>query len=106
MSRAPEKLTLDETRKVARLSRMALSEEQLAEQSERLGAVLDYIERLRKLDLENVEPLANPAEETNRLRSDEPEEGYPTDVLMSLAPAKSPPFVTTPKPGAGSGGGA
>jgi len=97
MSAAPEELTVDETRKVARLSRLALTEEQLAEQSERLAAVLVYIERLRKLDLEGVEPLANPAEETNRLREDEAGEGLPTDVLMRLAPAVSPPFVTTPK---------
>lgn len=103
MSDAPDKLTIDEVRKVARLSRLALSEEQLAEQSGRLAAVLDYIERLRRLDLEGVEPLANPAEETNRLRDDEPAEGLPTETLMAMAPAKHAPFVTTPKTGAGEG---
>ena len=103
MSDAPERLTIDEVQKVARLSRLALDDQRLAEQSERLAAVLEYIERLRRLDLEGVEPLANPAEETNRLRDDEPAEGLPTDVLMKMAPATHPPFVTTPKTGAGGG---
>jgi aspartyl-tRNA(Asn)/glutamyl-tRNA(Gln) amidotransferase subunit C len=103
MSESPERLTIDEVRKVARLSRLALDEQRIAEQSGRLSAVLEYIERLRRLDLEGVEPLANPAEETNRLREDEPVEGLPTEALMQMAPATHPPFVTTPKTGAGGG---
>ncbi len=104
MSDAPEPLTPDDVRKVALLSRLELSDDQLREQQGRLTAVLDYVERLRRLDLEGVEPMANPAGETNRLDDDEPVKGLPTDALMRLAPATTPPFVTTPKTTADGGG--
>ena len=98
-------LSLDDVRKVARLSRLALPEEELAEQRSALTAVLGYVNKLRDLDTEGVEPLANPAEETNRLDADTPAPGLETAVLMGMAPASNEPFVTTPKV-SGDGGGA
>ena len=102
---APDPLSLDDVRKVATLSRLELSDEQLKEQGKGLTAVLGYVQRLQKLDIEGVEPMANPAGETNRLDDDVPSEGLPTEALMKMAPAKNAPFVTTPKT-TGDGGGA
>lgn len=104
MSQTPDALTPDDVRKVAKLSRLELSEEQIAEQAEGLCAVLGYVDRLQKLDIEGVEPMANPAGETNRLDEDIPVEGLPTEALMNMAPAKHPPYVTTPKTTADGGG--
>lgn len=94
-----------EVRKVARLSRLALTDEQLAEQRTRLAAVLGYVERLRELDLEGVEPLAHPGEAVNRLDEDEPRETLAAGTLAAMAPSSFGAFVKVPKV-IGDGGGA
>jgi len=105
MSDAHTPLTDDDVRKVALLSRLELSDEQIAEQRQGLEAVLTYVDRLSNLDTEGIEPMANPAEETNRLDADEPVQGLSNEQLMGMSPASVPPFVTTPKT-TGDGGGA
>ncbi|MHC4975565.1 MAG: Asp-tRNA(Asn)/Glu-tRNA(Gln) amidotransferase subunit GatC [Planctomycetota bacterium] len=98
-------ISLEQTRKVARLSRLALDNNQLEDHQKGLDAVLDYIERLQELDLDGVEPLANPAGETNRLDSDEPHRALPPETLARMAPESHGPFVKVPKV-LGDGGGA
>jgi len=96
-SDTPGPLREEQVRKVARLSRLALRDEQIHEQRERLASVLGYVELLRELDLEDIEPLANPAEEVNRLREDEPGEALPPEALAKMAPQRHGPFVRVPK---------
>lgn len=106
MSDMGEALPVDAVRKVARLSRLALSEEQLRRYAGQLGSVLGYIERLKELELTGVEPMAHPADARNRLDADEPAGGGegperrlgPVE-LMRLAPtgATMPPYVKVPK---------
>ncbi len=102
---APEPLSEDVVRKVAHLSRLAISDDEIRTQTTRLAAVLGYIERLRELDLEDVEPLNNPMDATNRVDDDTPREGLTTEDLMKMAPGSHPPFVKVPKV-LGDGGGA
>lgn len=96
-SPSPAPLTLEQVRKVASLSRLALSEAQAEDYRSRLAAVLGYVERLRSLDLSNVEPMAHPMETTNRLGADEPGPTLANETLMAIAPATHPPFVKVPK---------
>jgi aspartyl-tRNA(Asn)/glutamyl-tRNA(Gln) amidotransferase subunit C len=98
-------LTEADVRKVARLSRLALSDETIRDQQGRLSAVLEYIDRLRELDLEDIEPLTNPADETNHLRADDPGEALSPEDLAALSPESFGPFVRVPKV-LGDGGGA
>jgi len=100
-----ESLGVEAARRVAGLSRLALSDAALEAHASRLGATLGYIERLRELDLEGVDPLTNPMDATNRGRKDAPGETLGTEALMKMAPASTPPFVKVPKV-LGDGGGA
>lgn len=102
---APDELNEDVVRKVARLSRLAITDDEARTQTSRLTAVLGYIERLQELDLENVEPLNNPLDATNRIDEDTPRESLGTDDLMKMAPGAHPPYVKVPKV-LGDGGGA
>lgn len=92
-------------RKVALLSRLAISDEEVRTHTKRMAAVLEYVERLRELDLTDVEPLSNPMDATNRMDDDTPREGLPIEALTKMAPASHPPFVKVPKV-LGDGGGA
>ena len=79
-----------------------------------MGAILGYVERLGRLDLDGVEPLTHPgggAERAgagvsaNRLDRDEPGPVLANDVAMGLAPDPKPPYFSVPKV-LGDGGGA
>lgn len=97
-------LSLDAVRRVAVLSRLALSDEQITTYQQQLGSVLEHIKMLGELDLKSVEPMAHPLESANRWDEDDPRVGLSNAALMGLAPAKAEPFIVVPKVlGGGSG---
>jgi len=102
-------LTPEDVARIAKLGKLSLSPEQAEKARTGLGAVLGYVERLGELDLEGVEPMAGPNDESNRLRADEPGASFPTSVVGSLAPdsveAEDAVYIHVPKV-LGDGGGA
>lgn len=100
-----ESLSENYVRKVAKLARLALSDEQVRLYQAQLSSVLVYVERLRELKLDGVDPLTNVGESVNRLGVDAPGPMLPNEALMRIAPASVPPFVEVPKV-IGDGGGA
>jgi aspartyl-tRNA(Asn)/glutamyl-tRNA(Gln) amidotransferase subunit C len=101
----PEPLSADAVRKVASLSRLALTDAEVVQFQSQLGTVLTYIERLRELDLTGVEPLAHVGELFNRLRDDTPGPTLSNEQAMALAPDAMGAFYKVPKV-LGDGGGA
>jgi aspartyl-tRNA(Asn)/glutamyl-tRNA(Gln) amidotransferase subunit C len=99
-------LTLDDVRRVAALSRLALTDDQLESARTQMGAVLGHMDSLKKLDLTGVEPMVYPSDICNRMDEDAVRSGtaLPTSTLMTMAPDSAPPFVKVPKViGGGSG---
>lgn len=92
-----EKLSDEYVRKIAKLSRLALTDAQVSEYGARMSAVLGFMDRLRELKLDDVEPMANVGGTTNRLDEDTPRQTLSNDALMKIAPDKMPPFVKVPK---------
>lgn len=95
----PHALSAADVRRIAALARLEVTDDQCAAYGADLSAVLGYVERLRELDLEGVEPMTNPGDLTNRLAEDEPDEstGITTDTLMRMAPLTIPPFLAVPR---------
>lgn len=85
----PESLVLsaDDVRKVARLAKIALSEAEVEDARARLSAVLGYMQRLQRLDLAGVEPMAHASDEAARLREDVPGPVLDAGALRAMAPA-------------------
>jgi aspartyl-tRNA(Asn)/glutamyl-tRNA(Gln) amidotransferase subunit C len=99
-----EKLTDEQVRHVAKLSRLKLTDEQIHFFAESLSHVLDHIDKLSEVDVEGVEPMAHPTDMVNRLRDDEPRAGIAVDLALANAPQADPPFFKVPKVlGEGSG---
>lgn len=71
---------------VARLARLALSQEELERMAGELSHVLDHIEKIGELDLDGVEPTSHVVDVVNALRPDEPEPSLPRDVVLAAAP--------------------
>jgi aspartyl-tRNA(Asn)/glutamyl-tRNA(Gln) amidotransferase subunit C len=92
-----EPLSADEVRKVARLSRLSLSDEQIERYRSQLSAVLGYADRLRQADLTGVEPMAHVGDSVNRLDDDLPGPTLPNEALMKMAPETMEPFIKVPK---------
>jgi len=84
-------------RKVAKLARLDVTDEQASRYARELTSVLGYIDRMREMDLADVEPMAHVLDATNRLDPDEPGETLSVETLMTMAPDVSPPFLNVPK---------
>ena len=90
-------ITDADVRHVAKLSRLKLSDDQIADYTKQLGRVLGYIDKLSELDVEGVEPMAHALDMSNVLRDDVVQEPLPVDKALASAPASDPPFFKVPK---------
>ncbi|MEX2214321.1 MAG: Asp-tRNA(Asn)/Glu-tRNA(Gln) amidotransferase subunit GatC [Phycisphaeraceae bacterium] len=92
-----QRLTDDEVRKVARLGRLELSEEEVHHFAGQLSKVLDYVSKLSELEVDDVEPMVHAMETSNVLREDVEKPGMPVAEALRNAPAPEPPFIQVPK---------
>ena len=83
--------------KVAKLARLQLSPEELDRYGGQLGAILDYIAKLEKLDVSGLEPLAQAVDVFNVFRADEPRPSLPREAALQNAPEKTGDFFVVPK---------
>ncbi len=82
---------------VARLARVALSDEEKATFAKQLGDVLGYFEKLKEVDVDGVEPSAHPYEVSNVWRADEPGPAFTVNEALANAPARRDGQVVVPK---------
>lgn len=59
---------------IAKLARMELTEEEKQKLEKELSAILNFVEKLKEADLENVKPMAGGTDLVNVYRDDEPAE--------------------------------
>jgi aspartyl-tRNA(Asn)/glutamyl-tRNA(Gln) amidotransferase subunit C len=88
----------DEVLHVARLARLALSEEELEPMARELSAVLDHVAKIGELDLTDVPPTSHVVEVTGALRVDEPRPCLPREVALEQAPAVGEEGFLVPSP--------
>lgn len=91
------KITLDDVRKVAHLSRLALDEAHLARFTGQLENILEYVAKITQVNMDSVEPMAHALPLHNVLREDVVEPGLPLDKVLQNAPDTDPPFFKVPK---------
>jgi aspartyl-tRNA(Asn)/glutamyl-tRNA(Gln) amidotransferase subunit C len=85
---------------VAKLARLALSEQEVERMSRELSAVLDHIEKISELELDGVAPTSRVIDVVNALRSDEPRPSLPREVALANAPEPLEQGFGVPSPGA------
>jgi aspartyl-tRNA(Asn)/glutamyl-tRNA(Gln) amidotransferase subunit C len=71
---------------VARLARLALTEDELASLTRELGAILDHAARVSALDTDGVPPTAHPLPLLNVFRPDEVAPTLDRDEVLAQAP--------------------
>src|SRR5207244_9243006 len=72
---------------VARLARLALSEEERTRMQAELSSILEHAEKIQPLDLDDVEPTAHSVPLRNVMRPDEPRPSLPAHEALADAPA-------------------
>jgi aspartyl-tRNA(Asn)/glutamyl-tRNA(Gln) amidotransferase subunit C len=56
---------------ITELARLGLKEEELSKLEKDLSAILDFVEKLKEVDIEGVEPMTGGTDLVNVLRKDE-----------------------------------
>ncbi|MCE5187019.1 MAG: Asp-tRNA(Asn)/Glu-tRNA(Gln) amidotransferase subunit GatC [Planctomycetaceae bacterium] len=93
----PQKIDESQVRKVAQLSRLELSDEEVTQFSGQFSAILEYIEKLNELNTDGVEPLAHCVPMHNVLRQDIPEPSLSNEQALANAPDREGEFFKVPK---------
>ena len=67
-------LTDNEVKHIAKLARLGINDEELKKFREELAAILMFVEKLKEVDTQNVEPTAQATGSQNVIRPDESRE--------------------------------
>lgn len=81
---------------VARLARLALSEEELELYRAQLGVILDHAAQVQALDTSNVVPRAHPLGFVNAFRDDDVEASLDRDEVLAQAPESRDGYFVVP----------
>lgn len=86
-----------DVKKVAHLARIALTPDEEKKLGPQLSHVLGYIEKLRELDVTNVEPTAHAVPMVNITRPDENRPSLPHEEALRNAPRQAGGLFVVPK---------
>lgn len=87
-------ITKEQVEHIAKLARISLTEAEKEKMTKELGAILGYVEKLKEVNTEGIEPTAQVTGLENVYRKDEVGEqlGNPAD-LVAAAPMREGEFV-------------
>ena len=80
-------ISRDEVLHVAKLARLALSEQEIEKFREQLSAILEAVGKVSELDLDGVPPTSHPLDLVNAWAEDEPHESLPIEDVLRNTPA-------------------
>ena len=89
-------ITRDEVLHVARLARLALTEDEIAKFQEQLSAILEAVGKVSELDLAGVEPTAHPLDLSNVWAEDEVRPSLPLEEALENAPDREDGYFRVP----------
>jgi len=88
---------IETVKKIASLSRLAISEDEAAAIAPELSQILDWVEQLGEVDTSNVQPMAAVIPNTLRLREDVVTDGNRRADVLANAPVCEDGFFGVPK---------
>lgn len=84
-------------KRVANLARIHVTEEELSPLSDELSTILEFMEQLKLVDVNNVEPLTSVTPMDLNLREDVVTDGNKSGQILMNAPNQIEGFFAVPK---------
>jgi aspartyl-tRNA(Asn)/glutamyl-tRNA(Gln) amidotransferase subunit C len=84
-------------KRVARLARLKVKDEEVLRLAGELNAILGFIEQLNEVDVANVEPLTSVVTMKMKMRQDVVTDGHYPQKIVANAPAQDDDFFMVPK---------
>jgi len=84
-------------RRVAHLSRIAVTEDEVAHLQGELNAILAFVEQLNEVDVTGIEPMTSVIPMKLPLRADVVNDGEDAARVLANAPASEDGFFAVPK---------
>ena len=91
------KITANDVRKVAKLARLELPDQQVELFTNQLEKILGYVAQLEEIDTQDVPPTTRAVEVVNVLREDSVQNTTIRDELLDQAPDREGNFFRVPK---------
>jgi aspartyl-tRNA(Asn)/glutamyl-tRNA(Gln) amidotransferase subunit C len=88
---------IDTVKRVARLARIAVSEEEAGRMTGELNTILGFVEQLNEVDVEGVEPMTAVIPFAMKKRQDAVTDGGKAADVVANAPATEDNFFLVPK---------
>ncbi|MGH3134908.1 MAG: Asp-tRNA(Asn)/Glu-tRNA(Gln) amidotransferase subunit GatC [Gaiellaceae bacterium] len=89
-------ISRDEVRHVARLARLALTDDEVERLTVELDAILEAVGIVAELDLSDVPPTSHPLDLVNVWDEDEPRASLSLDDVFANAPARDGDLFRVP----------
>jgi aspartyl-tRNA(Asn)/glutamyl-tRNA(Gln) amidotransferase subunit C len=101
----PSRIRPEEVREIATLSRLELTDQEVANLTQDLDSILGYVAQLRELDTSAVEPMTHAVPFDCPLREDQVQPSLLLEEALANAPRREANFFQVPRivPGPASG---
>ena len=87
----------DTVRRIARLARIAVAEDEVEHLKGELNAMLAFVEQLQEVDVAGVEPMTSVTPMAMKMRKDEVTDGGNAEAVLANAPSSEDGFYMVPK---------
>ena len=91
------KLSSEDIQRIARLARIAVTEQETAEIGDKLTGIFKLIEEMQAVDTTGVEPMSHAMDMVQRLRDDKVTESDQHEKFQSVAPQVEVGLYLVPK---------
>ena len=88
---------IDAVKRVAKLARIAVSDEQAGKMQSELNTILGFVDQLNEVNVEGVEPMTSVIDVAMKKRVDIVNDGDKADDIIANAPASEDNFFMVPK---------
>ena len=83
--------------KLGKLARISISEDKLINLSKDLNSILEFVDQLKEIRTDQVDPISNSLNQKLEVRDDKVENKNSTEDVLENAPEKEMNFFVVPK---------
>ncbi|RKD28998.1 Asp-tRNA(Asn)/Glu-tRNA(Gln) amidotransferase subunit GatC [Thermohalobacter berrensis] len=89
-------ISKEDVKHVAKLARLEFSQEEIEDFTQKFASVIEYVEKLKEVDVEGIEPTYHVHPIKNVMREDKVGKSMDRDKVLSNAPDKETGFFKIP----------